>query len=199
MPGLVVGVLVLALGALAAFRISSGEAGPDPAKWLLHQAGFWALVFLAATLAVSTLRRLLRMPALARWRRPIGLAAFAVASSHLVVYATVYQGLDFAAMADDIGKRWYIVIGMVAWLLLLPMALTSTRAARRRLGSRWTTLHRAIYVIVPLGIAHQGMAQKADLGQTIIFSALAGCFLIERWLAARGRLPWAAKSAEKRG
>ncbi|MFZ5722061.1 MAG: sulfite oxidase heme-binding subunit YedZ [Pseudomonadota bacterium] len=196
MPGLLVTLVVLGLGGLAAFRIAAGDAGPDPAKWLLHQTGFWALVFLVATLAVSTLRRLLRRPTLALWRRPVGLAAFAIATSHLLVYLTVFHGLDVAAILDDVTKRLYIMIGFAAWLLLLPMAFTSTRTARRRLGDRWVAIHRAIYLIVPLGVLHQGMAQKADLGQTLVFSALVACFLIERRLAAKGLLPWARRGAK---
>lgn len=191
MPGLVLGVLLLLLAAVAGYRIAGDLAGPDPAKWLLHQTGFWALVFLCATLAVSTLRRLLQRPALLRWRRATGLAAFAVASSHLLVYLTVFHGLALAPVLDDITKRPYIMIGAAAWLLLVPLAVTSTRKMQRRLGARWAQLHRCIYVIVPLAIVHQGMAQKADLGQTLIFSALVACFLIERWLARQGRLPWA--------
>lgn len=191
MRGLAVGFLLAALALLAGFRIATDAVGPDPAKWLLHQTGFWALIFLSATLAVSTLRRLFGKPLLVRWRRPLGLAGFAVATAHVLVYVTVFHGLELAPMLDDISKRPYIMVGMAAWLLLLPLALTSTRGARRRLGGRWTLLHRAVYVIVPLAVLHQGMAQKADLGQTLIFSALVVCFLSERWLAAKGLLPWA--------
>lgn len=194
MPGLLISLLVLALGLSAGFAIATDDVGPDPAKWLLHQTGFWALIFLSATLAVSTARRLLGKPVLARWRRPVGLAAFAVATGHVLVYVTVFHGLALAPILDDISKRPYIMIGMAGWLLLVPLALTSTRGARRRLGVRWTQLHRLVYVIVPLAILHQGMAQKADLGQTLIFSALAVCFLIERRLAAKGLLPWARNS-----
>lgn len=198
MPGWIVSGCLFLLASLAGYWIYLDRVGPDPAKWLLHKAGFWALVFLCLTLSMSTLRRLLRKPVFIAWRRPIGLAAFALVCAHLLVYLTVYRGLDFNAIADDIGKRSYIMIGMAAWLLLVPMAWTSTRAARRRLGARWTTIHRAIYFVVPMGILHQGMAQKADLGQTIIFSAFAGCFLIERWMASRGLLPWAENRGEKR-
>ncbi len=195
MPGRIVSVFLCLLAGMAGYLIGTDHAGPDPAKWLLHKAGFWTLVFLCLTLAMSTLRRLLGKPVFIAWRRPLGLAAFALACSHLLVYLTVYQGLDMPTILGDLGKRPYIMIGMAAWLLLLPMALTSTRHARRRLGARWTTIHRAIYLVVPLAIVHQGMAQKADLSQTLVFSAFAGCFLIERWLASRGLLPWAQKTA----
>lgn len=191
MPGVIISLGVLLLALFAGWLIATDAVGPDPAKWLLHRSGLWTLILLTATLAVSTLRRATGYAPLMRWRRPVGLAAFALATTHLIVYLTVFHGLDFVAILDDITKRLYIVIGVAAWLLLLPMALTSTRNARRKLGDRWVALHRAIYVIVPLGVIHQGMAQKADLDQTLIFSAIVGCFLIERWLAVRRRLPWA--------
>lgn len=197
MPGLIVSGFLAVLALLAGYLIATDQAGPDPAKWLLHQAGFWTLVFLCLTLAMSTVFRLWRKTLLMRFRRPLGVAAFVLATSHLLIYLTVFQGLDFAAITDDMTRRPYIMIGVAAWVLLLPLVFTSTLNARRRLGKRWVTIHRAMYVIVPLGIVHQGMAQKADLGQTIIFSAIVGCFLIERWLASRGLLPWARKSAQK--
>jgi sulfoxide reductase heme-binding subunit YedZ len=187
MPGVVVSLGLLLLALIAGWRIVSADAGPDPAKWLLHQAGFWALILLCATLAISTSRRISGKASLMRWRRPLGLAAFSAASAHVLVYLTVFHGLDVAAIVDDIARRKYIMVGAAAWVLLLPMALTSTRASRRKLGARWTTIHRAIYIIVPLAVIHQGMAQKADLGQTIIFSTIVACFLIERWWAARRR------------
>lgn len=193
MRGLVVSVALVALLALAIFSVVGDRAGPDPAKWLLHKAGFFALVFLVGTLSVSTLRRLMGRPALVQWRRPVGLAAFALATAHVVIYATLYQGLAFAPIAEDIGERPYILIGFFAWLLLLPLAFTSTKSARRRMGGAWSKLHRLIYLIVPLAIIHQGMAQKADFAQTVIFLLLAGCFLIERVLDAKGALPWVRK------
>ncbi|HEY8386075.1 MAG TPA: protein-methionine-sulfoxide reductase heme-binding subunit MsrQ [Porticoccaceae bacterium] len=193
MPGLLVMSWLALLALWASWRIGSGNAGPDPAKWLLHESGFWALVLLCATLSISTLRRFSGRPALMRWRRPLGLAGFAVASAHLLVYLTVFHGLDWPAIVDDLTRRSYIIIGATAWLLLVPMALTSTRAARRRLGERWTRLHRVFYLLLPLAVLHQGLAQKADLGQTLVFSAVVACFLIERVRARRG----ASRKAEK--
>lgn len=184
MPGYVVSACVALWATLSVIRIASGAVGPDPAKWLLHESGFVALVFLVATISVSPVSRALRKPKVVLWRRPLGLAAFFLSSVHLLVYATVYQGLLLSAIFDDLAKRPYILIGVAAWLLLVPLAATSSRRARRRLGDKWIRLHRAVYVIVPLAIAHQAMAQKADLGETLIFSAIAGCFLIERMVRA---------------
>lgn len=86
MPGVVVSLGLLLLALIAGWRIVSGDAGPDPAKWLLHQVGFWALILLCATLAISTSRRISGKASLMRWRRPLGLAAFSAASAHVLVY-----------------------------------------------------------------------------------------------------------------
>lgn len=196
------GVLVAAAAALVAaamfVQALSGHAGPDPAKWLLHRSGVLALALLLATLSVSTLRRWRQDAALLRWRRPLGLAAFAFVTLHLFVYAVLYESLSWPAISEDLSRRPYILVGAACFLLLLPMALTSTRAMLRRLGAvRWQRLHRAIYVAVPLAIVHQGMAQKADLGQTLLFSAIAGCFLIERMVAASRQAGAVKKRGEK--
>lgn len=174
------GFLFLVAGLFAAM----GYAGPDPAKWLLHQSGFAALVFLSATLAISTFARALRQPRIVVWRRAVGLAGFFFATVHVVVYVTVFQGLLLSAMVDDVVKRPYILVGLIAWLMLIPMAATSTKKARREMGVAWIRLHRLIYLIVPLAIFHQGLAQKADVDETLIFSAIVGCFLIERVVRA---------------
>lgn len=179
-----VGVTVAVLFLAWCVVVFTGNAGPDPAKWLLHESGFYALVYLSATLAVSPLARVVKKPTLVLWRRPLGLAGFVVACAHLLIYTTVYQGLLWAAILEDIAKRPYILIGFAAWLMLVPLAATSTRVARRRMGSAWAKLHRLVYVLVPLAILHQGLAQKADLGQTLLFSAFVACFLIERMVRA---------------
>lgn len=184
MPVPVVSLAVLLLAVAGTFAIAFGKSGPDPAKWLLHETGFYALCFLVATLGVSPVARAVRKPILVLWRRPLGLAGFFVASAHVVVYATVYQGLLFAAIMEDIAKRPYILVGLLAWLMLIPLAATSTRYARRRMGPAWARLHRTVYVIVPIAVVHQGMAQKADMGQTLLFLAITGCFLIERVVRA---------------
>lgn len=176
-------VSLFCIGWIAVWCVKTvtGGTGPDPAKWLLHQTGEAALLLLLATLAVSTFRRMTGGRLSLRWRRPIGIAAFVIALLHVLVYAIPYQGLSWQAIVDDLAERPYIWIGATAFVLLLPMALTSTNTMRRRVGAGWwQRIHRALYVIVPLVILHQGMAQKADMGKTLVFSAIAVCFLIER-------------------
>lgn len=181
-------VVTTALGLLAAgavSRIYQETAGPDPAKWLLHESGFWGLIFLLLTLAVSPASRIVRMPRWVSWRRPLGLAAFFVVTVHVLVYATAYQGFDWNRIVEEIGRRRYILLGLLAWVLLIPLAATSTRNARVRLGSAWKKLHRLVYVVLPITVAHQGMAQKADLSLTVIFSAILAVFFLERAANAR--------------
>lgn len=185
MRGLIISLCVLAfLAGLGAFVVLDA-VGPDPVQWLLHTMGVAAVVTLLATLAVSTVRRVLHKPALLRWRRPIGLAAFALATLHVLLYL-LYQGFAIGPIVEDVLKRPYIMIGMTTWLLLLPLAMTSTHAMQRRLGVRWVQLHRVIYLLVPLAIWHQGMAQKADISQTLFFALLLAGFLHERaWVRWR--------------
>lgn len=181
MPGIAVFAGLFLLFAAGFLVALTGGAGPDPAKWLLHRSGLVALCLLLATIAVASFRRVTGIAALLRWRRPLGLASFAAATAHVLIYATVFQGLDVPAIVDDVAKRPYILIGLACWLLLLPLAFTSTRAARQRLGARWLDLHRVVYVVVALAIAHQGMAQKADLGLTFLFTALLVALLAEKF------------------
>lgn len=186
MPGIAVSTGVFLLFAAGLWLAASGHAGPDPAKWLLHQSGFIALCLLLATIAAASLRRACRMPWLLRWRRALGIAAFVVASTHVVVYVALYQALDVAAIGDDVVKRPYIMVGLASWLLLLPLAATSTARMRRNMGAaRWYALHRLVYIVIALAIIHQGMAQKADLAVTLAFVALFAALLAEKFLLRR--------------
>lgn len=185
MPGLTLSAGIFLLFSAGLWLAASGRAGPDPAKWLLHQSGFVALCLLVITIAMASLRRALAMPWLLRWRRAFGLAAFVVASAHVTIYVALYQALDFSAIGDDVVKRPYIIIGLAAWLLLVPLALTSTARMRRGMGAHWYALHRLVYVAVAFAIVHQGMAQKADLAVTLAFVALFAVLLAEKFVLRR--------------
>ena len=126
--------------------IVGGELGPDPVAQLTHRTGIWALRFLALTLAVTPLRRLGGWPALLRFRRMLGLYAFAYACVHLGIYVVLDLGSFWREILDGIRRKPFITAGFLAWLSMLPLALTSTRAAMRRLGPRWQQLHRLVYL-----------------------------------------------------
>lgn len=129
--------------------------GPDPTATLSHGTGFAALRILIISLAITPIRRLSwRLAWMIRFRRMLGLYAFFYACVHLLVYLKLYANLDWATLVDDLSRRRYIIAGFSAWLLLLPLALTSTKWSIRKLGKRWQLLHRLVYVAAILGIIH---------------------------------------------
>jgi methionine sulfoxide reductase heme-binding subunit len=165
--------------------------GSNPVKEAEHFLGEWALRLLVATLCVTPLRQSLGWHWLARHRRTLGLLAFAYAVLHWLVYALLDVQLDWRELLRDLAKRPYVMVGMAGLALLLPLALTSTRAMIRRLGGRrWGALHRLVYVIAVLGVVHFWMSVKADITRPLLyalaFSALFG-YRAWRWLA-RGRV-----------
>jgi methionine sulfoxide reductase heme-binding subunit len=145
------------------------ELGAEPARRLLHACGITALNLLLVTLLVTPVRQLTGWNHVIRLRRMLGLFAFFYALLHFICYAWLDQGLDIKAIVADIVKRPYITVGMVALLLLIPLAVTSTNAMMRRLGRRWTDLHRLIYVIAALGIWHFWWQVKKDIREPLLY------------------------------
>jgi methionine sulfoxide reductase heme-binding subunit len=157
---------------LIGYDALAGRLGADPVETLTHRTGWWALALLLLTLAVTPARRLTGLDPLIRARRPLGLFAFALASAHLLVYFVLDQGLEVGYLVEDIVERPFITIGFVAWLLLLPLAITSTRGWIRRLGRRWRILHRLVYLSAVLGAIHFAWGVKADLREPLIFGVI---------------------------
>lgn len=150
-----------------------GDLGANPIERLIRQLGVWGLRLLIVGLTITPLARLLRQPRLIRVRRPIGLFAFGYILLHLSTYIGVDQFFDWQAIWKDIVKRPFITIGMVAFLLLVPLAATSFNAAIRRLGPlTWRRLHRLIYLIVPMGVVHYYLLVKADHRPPLIYGAI---------------------------
>jgi methionine sulfoxide reductase heme-binding subunit len=165
--------------------------GANPIEFITRSTGLWTLVFLCITLAVTPLRRLTGVNALLRFRRMLGLYAFFYATLHFTTYFWFDKWFDLAAILKDIGKRPFITVGFAAFLLLIPLAVTSPRAMARKLGRHWQTLHRAIYAIAALAILHFWWmkAGKHDLILPKIYGAIVVALLGWRLLAwARGRL-----------
>jgi sulfoxide reductase heme-binding subunit YedZ len=162
--------------------------GFNPVKAIEHFFGDWILRFLVVTLLITPVRRITGWNWLQKFRRRFGLIAFTYACLHLIVYAALDVELRWSTMVEDVTKRWYITIGMTAFVLMLSLALTSTRGSIRRLGKRWVQLHRAVYVIVVLGTIHFWMSVKADIREPltygVIFAALLGYRL---WHSMRSR------------
>lgn len=184
----VVFVLLLLPAALLLAGLIRGTLGADPVATLLWQTGLWALRLLLASLAVTPLQRLTGWRWPIRFRRQLGLFAFFYACLHLAVYVVFDRSLDLAAVWEDIVERPFITVGALAFLLLVPLAATSTRAAVRRLGPRWQQLHRLVYLAAGLAVLHYLWLVKADLRPPLIYAGILAALLLLR-LPLR-LLPW---------
>ena len=161
----------------------ANQLGANPAEALIRGLGDWALRFLCVALAVTPVRIHTRTPQLARYRRMLGLFVAFYASLHLVAYAWLDMGLDVADIGRDILKRPFILVGFAAWLLLVPLALTSTNGAVRRLGGKaWRALHRLVYVVAPLALLHffWMRAGKNNFAEVAVYAVILGALLLDR-------------------
>jgi sulfoxide reductase heme-binding subunit YedZ len=147
---------------LSAFNQLGFELGANPIEEILHTLGKWGLKFLLITVAITPLRKWTGLNWLIHFRRLLGLFSFFYIFMHFLTYFVLDQSLDIAAVVEDILKRPYITLGMTALILMLPLALTSTRGMMRRLGKRWKKLHRLVYVIAILGVWHFYWQVKLD-------------------------------------
>ena len=157
--------------------------GANPIENITHSTGWWTLAFLMITLSVTPLRRLLNLSWLLRLRRTLGLYAFFYGSLHFTTYFWLDQFFDWGEIVKDIGKRPFITIGFSAFVLLVPLAVTSTNAMVKRLGARrWQLLHRLVYAIAALGVLHFWWLVKKDITEPFIFACLLALLLIIRLL-----------------
>jgi sulfoxide reductase heme-binding subunit YedZ len=166
------------------YRYSSGDPaalGADPGKEIVLFLGGWALVLLLVTLSVSPLQDLLKVK-LVPLRRMLGLFAFLYAALHVSAYCVFVLGLDCAALWAEVVKRPYITVGMLAFLGMVPMALTSTRGMQRRLGKSWKKLHRLIYPIAFLVIIHFFWQTRSDFTEPLMYSAALALLMGQRLL-----------------
>lgn len=158
-----------------------GRLGANPVETITHRTGDWTLRMLLVTLAVTPMRRLTGWNALARLRRMLGLYAFFYACLHFLTYIWLDQFFDLGAVVEDVVKRPYITVGFTTFLLLLPLAATSTNAMARRLGGRrWRRLHRLAYVTAAGGILHFLWLVKADLREPAIYLAVFAILMTAR-------------------
>ena len=167
----------LALITMEAFGVAGLTLGSNPVEELIHRFGIWGLNFLLITLAVSPLRQLSGQTWLLRFRRMFGLFAFFYVSMHFLVYAGLDQRFDLAVILEDIVERPYITVGFTALLLLLPLALTSTRGMMRRLGRNWKKLHRLVYAIASLGVWHLYWLVKLDTLEPTVYALILASLL----------------------
>ena len=169
---------------------AGGGLGANPVEFVTRSTGTWTLVLLCVTLALTPARRMTGWSALARVRRMVGLYAFFYACLHFATYVWLDQWFDAGAMLRDVVKRPFITAGFTAFVLLLPLAATSTQAMMRRLGRRWGELHRLVYAVAILGVLHFAWhkAGKNLLAEPMIYAAVVGALLAWRvwwhWRAA---------------
>jgi sulfoxide reductase heme-binding subunit YedZ len=156
------------------------QLGTNPVETLSHRTGDWSLRFLLLTLAVTPLRRLTGWNGLQRFRRLLGLFAFFYVSLHFGVYLVFDQFFDWRAIVADIAKRPYITVGFAGWLLLIPLAVTSTGGMMKRLGRNWQGLHRLVYLIGALGVLHYLWLVKADLSEPLLYAGILALLLSYR-------------------
>lgn len=163
--------------------------GANPIEYITRATGDWTLRLLLLTLAVTPLRQLTGWHWLVRLRRMLGLYAFFYACLHLTTYVWLDQFFDWPGMLKDIAKRPFVTLGFAAFVLMLPLAATSTNAMIRRLGGRtWQRLHRAVYAVAVLGVAHYWWLVKKDLTEPITYAlVLAALFALRLWHGHRMR------------
>ncbi len=170
-----------AVPALALLGAGLADAlGANPAERLIRETGEWALRFLWLTLLISPLRDVAGWPGLLRFRRALGVTAFVYAALHFLAYAWLDKSLLVADIVADVFKRNFILVGMVALLLMLPLALTSFNAAIRALGGRrWQMLHKLAYVVALLGLLHfyWKMSAKNDVAEVMVYAVLLAVLL----------------------
>ena len=158
-------------------RTGSNALGADPVAEIEHRLGLWALRLLLATLAITPLRQLTGQPVLVRFRRMLGLYAFAYATLHFSAYLVLDLRGYWAIVFEEIAKRPYITVGFAAWLLLVPLAVTSTKGWIRRLGRNWARLHKLVYVVGVLAVLHFWWIVKTDVREPLLYAAILAVLL----------------------
>jgi len=182
--------------ALLAWDAYHHRLGANPLEFVTHTTGTLTLVFLLISLAVTPLRKALGLPWLIKLRRMLGLYAFFYGTLHLITYFWFDKFFNLRAAAQDIYKRPFIAVGMLAFFLMVPLALTSTNSMVKRLGGkRWRLLHKSVYLAAACGVVHYWLLVKADTRQPLWFGAVLAALLAYRLIAAY--LPPNLKTSKK--
>ena len=166
----------------------TGGLGANPIEFITRSTGTWTLVLLLVTLSITPLRRLTGYNALIKMRRMLGLFAFFYVCLHFTTYIWLDQFFEWASIVKDIKKRPFITVGFASFVLLVPLALTSTNAMMRRLGRRWQQLHRLVYLIGIGGVVHYWWLVKKDITQPALYALVLAILLgyrLTKWLQAR--------------
>jgi methionine sulfoxide reductase heme-binding subunit len=175
------------------YSTGSDALGADPVPTIIRELGDWGMRMLLIVLAVTPLRQLTGWTVLLRFRRMLGLYAFFYISLHLAAYVALDLRAYWMQLFDDIAKRPYITVGFTAWLLLIPLAVTSTRGWMRRLGRRWAQLHKAVYAIAILGMLHYWWQLRVMGTEAMVYAGVLAALLFwrlwEPWRTMPSSLP----------
>jgi sulfoxide reductase heme-binding subunit YedZ len=173
--------------AYVGWKFATDRLGANPIRELEIETGLWTLRFLAVTLSITPARKAFGWNALVKYRRMLGVFTFAYACVHLSMWVGVDWFFAWSDMWGEIVKHKYILIGMTTWLVMLPLAITSTKGWVRRLGKRWTTLHRLVYVAAITGTIHYLWAVKKDTFFPLVYLAVFGLLLGYRVVVVWGK------------
>ena len=151
--------------------VISNSLGPDPAEHLMHVTGEWVMRFMVLVLAATPLARW-GWPRLARYRRMLGLYAWFYATLHLLVFAQVYIGWSGEVLLEELAERPYVLVGFLAWLILVPLGITSATSIRRKMGRNWRKLHKLTYAVAILGWLHLLWLSRSDVGDAVVYGVI---------------------------
>jgi sulfoxide reductase heme-binding subunit YedZ len=182
----IVFLLCLVPAAMLVWRYLHDGLGANPIEFITHTTGDWTIRFLVITLAITPLRKLLRVPQLIRYRRMLGLFAFFYVSLHFSTWLVLDHYFNFHEMIGDVAKRRFITAGFTGFVLLIPLAVTSTAGWIRRLGGkRWQRLHQLIYITAIAGVIHYYWLVKSDHRKPLMYGAMVAALLGYRLIASR--------------
>jgi len=175
-------IFILSLWPLLSISINifQDTLGANPIEFIERHFGKWTLIFLCLTLSMTPLRRITNISQWILYRRMLGLFVFFYASIHLLCYIALDYHFDWVDIKNDIIKHRYVLVGFLGWLLLLPLAITSSDKMIRKLKANWKLLHRLIYVIAILGVLHFIWLVKKDITEPLIYAAIVSILLILR-------------------
>lgn len=162
------------------YTIYNDNLGANPIEYIEKHFGLWALIFLCLTLSLTPLKRLTQFGQWILYRRMLGLFVFFYASVHLLIYLGLDYQFAWPDIQDDILKHKYVLVGFLAWLLLIPLAFTSTNTMIKKLKRRWKSLHQLIYLVAVLAILHFFWLVKKDLTEPIIYGSILATLLLIR-------------------
>ena len=159
--------------------VALNALGPDPAEHLMHVTGEWVMRFLILVLLATPLARY-GWPGLARYRRMLGLFVWFYATLHLLVFAQVFIGWSAEQLIEELGERPYVLVGFLAWVILVPLGITSAGAIRRKMGRHWRQLHKLTYAVAVLGWLHLLWLSRSDVGDAVIYGLIIATLLAYR-------------------